>query len=150
MPRSNIHKALGTCPIEGQRGRPSFVGGAVPALAERLQATRSCPSARSRTAWMLHAHRGLGSLAWPGDITSENNQETAPAVWELPANPQSPAATTGAFIAACHSVSSVSAQRFDLFFLSIALSLIFLSCHASRHFAREQVEIMHFTRKSQH
>lgn len=78
----------------GRRGRPSFVGGtergwgsigpggAAPGNTQLPFCTQPC-----QTAWMLHAHRGLGSLPGPGDITYENNQETAPAVRELPANP---------------------------------------------------------------
>lgn len=57
---------------------------------------------------------------------------------------QSLATTPGALLAACCSISSVSAQSFELFF-----SFFFL-CNALGHFATEQVEIMHFTHKIEH
>lgn len=94
MPRSNMRKALGTCPIEGQKGKTQLCGGHRKRLGrvgpgEAAPGNTQLPFCMEpcQTAWMLHARRELGSLPWPGDITFENNLETAPAGREPPANP---------------------------------------------------------------
>lgn len=122
--------------------------GAASALAERLQATPSCPSARSPARLRGCFTHTEGWAPSPGLATSlmRTTRKLHPPFRSCQQTLQSPTATASAFSAACCSVSSVSAQRFDLFFFFF----FFLSCHALGHFAREQVEITHFTRKSQH